>query len=47
VAFGSADEFYFFSRTCLVKDEKYFDRFDKAFGPTSRNCRISTTSSRR
>jgi uncharacterized protein with von Willebrand factor type A (vWA) domain len=32
VAFGSADEFYFFSRTCLVKDEKYFDRFDKAFG---------------
>jgi uncharacterized protein with von Willebrand factor type A (vWA) domain len=32
VAFGSPDEFYFFSRTCLVKDEKYFDRFDKAFG---------------
>lgn len=32
VAFGSADEFYFLSRTCLVKDEKYFDRFDKAFG---------------
>lgn len=32
VAFGSPDDFYFFSRTCLVKDEKYFDRFDKAFG---------------
>jgi uncharacterized protein with von Willebrand factor type A (vWA) domain len=32
VAFGSPDEFYFLSRTCLVKDEKYFDRFDKAFG---------------
>jgi uncharacterized protein with von Willebrand factor type A (vWA) domain len=32
VAFGSADDFYFLSRTCLVKDEKYFDRFDKAFG---------------
>ena len=25
------DSFYFFSRSCLVKDEKYFDRFDKAF----------------
>lgn len=32
VAFGSIDDFYFFSRTCLVKDEKYFDRFDQAFG---------------
>ena len=32
VAFGSADDFYSFSRTCLVKDEKYYDRFDKAFG---------------
>ena len=31
IAFGNLDEFYFFSRTCLVKDEKYFDRFDKAF----------------
>jgi len=26
------DEFYYFSRTCMVKDEKYFDRFDQAFG---------------
>ena len=32
VVFGSMDEFYYFSRTCMVKDEKYFDRFDKAFG---------------
>ena len=32
VVFGSMDDFYFFSRTCMVKDEKYFDRFDKAFG---------------
>ena len=31
IAFGNLDEFYFFSRTCLVKDEKYFDRFDRAF----------------
>jgi uncharacterized protein len=32
VAFGDMDEFYYFSRTCMVKDEKYFDRFDRAFG---------------
>ena len=32
VVFGNIDEFYYFSRTCMVKDEKYFDRFDKAFG---------------
>jgi len=32
VAFASIDDFYYFSRTCLVKDEKYFDRFDRAFG---------------
>jgi uncharacterized protein with von Willebrand factor type A (vWA) domain len=32
VVFSSMDDFYYFSRTCMVKDEKYFDRFDKAFG---------------
>jgi len=32
LAFASVDEFYFLSRTILVKDEKYFDRFDQAFG---------------
>ncbi len=32
IAFGNMDEFYYFSRTCMVKDEKYFDRFDRAFG---------------
>ncbi|NCF19067.1 MAG: VWA domain-containing protein [Haliea sp.] len=32
IVFGSMDEFYYFSRTCMVKDEKYFDRFDRAFG---------------
>ena len=31
VAFASVDDFYLLSRACLVKDEKYFDRFDKAF----------------
>ncbi|MCB1689334.1 MAG: VWA domain-containing protein [Halioglobus sp.] len=32
VVFANIDEFYYFSRTCMVKDEKYFDRFDRAFG---------------
>ena len=32
VVMGNIDDFYLFSRTCLVKDEKYYDRFDKAFG---------------
>ena len=31
VAFGSAEDFYYLARTCLVKDEKYFDRFDRVF----------------
>lgn len=32
IAYGSVDDFYLLSRTCLIKDEKYFDRFDRAFG---------------
>ncbi|MBU3071205.1 VWA domain-containing protein [Aestuariicella sp. G3-2] len=32
LAFGSVDEFYLLARTCLIKDEKYFDKFDRAFG---------------
>ena len=32
VVFASVDDFYLLSRLCLVKDEKYFDRFDQAFG---------------
>ncbi|GAA5315266.1 MAG: VWA domain-containing protein [Candidatus Pelagadaptatus aseana] len=32
LAFGSVDDFYLLSRTCLIKDEKYFDKFDRAFG---------------
>ncbi len=31
LAFASLDDFYLLARTCLVKDEKYFDRFDRAF----------------
>ena len=32
LAYGSVDDFYLLARTCLIKDEKYYDRFDKAFG---------------
>ena len=31
VIFGSFDDFYHLARTCLVKDEKYFDRYDRVF----------------
>jgi uncharacterized protein with von Willebrand factor type A (vWA) domain len=32
VVFADLDDFYVLARTCLVKDEAYFDRFDLAFG---------------
>ena len=32
VVFADVDDFYVLARTCLVKDEAYFDRFDLAFG---------------
>ena len=32
LAFADVDDFYYLSRTIMVKDEKYFDRFDRAFG---------------
>lgn len=31
VAEASAEDFYYLSRACLVKDERHFDRFDNAF----------------
>jgi uncharacterized protein with von Willebrand factor type A (vWA) domain len=31
VAEYSVDDFYFLARACTVKDEKHFDRFDRAF----------------
>lgn len=31
LAFADVDDFYLLARTCLVKDEKYYDRFDLAF----------------
>jgi len=32
LAFANMDDFYLLSRTCLVKDEKNYDKFDRAFG---------------
>ena len=32
IIFGNVDDFYYLARLCMVKDEKHFDRFDKAFG---------------
>lgn len=37
IAFGSLDNFYLLARTCLVKDEKFYDRFDRAFGAYFKN----------
>jgi len=31
LADADAEQFYFLSRSCLVKDERYYDRFDRAF----------------
>lgn len=31
VIFANVDDFYYLSRACLVKDEKNFDKFDRAF----------------
>ena len=31
VIFGRFEDFYYLARTCLVKDEKYYDRYDRAF----------------
>jgi len=32
VVSNSIDDFYFLARTCLVKDETHYDKFDQAFG---------------
>lgn len=31
IVYASLDDFYLLSRTCLVKDEKNYDKFDRAF----------------
>ena len=35
----SIDDFYHLSRTVMVKDEKHYDKFDKAFGASSKASR--------
>lgn len=32
VVFADMDEFYYLARTVMVKDERHFDKFDRAFG---------------
>ena len=32
VVYSSVDDFYLLSRTCMCKDEKHYDKFDRAFG---------------
>lgn len=32
LAFADMEEFYHLARLCLVKDERHFDKFDRAFG---------------
>lgn len=32
IVYGSMDDFYLLARTCLVKDESNYDKFDRAFG---------------
>ena len=34
VVSGSVEDFYFLSRSCLVKDERHLDRFDRIFSET-------------
>jgi uncharacterized protein with von Willebrand factor type A (vWA) domain len=31
IVFANIDDFYYLSRLCLVKDEKHFDKFDRAY----------------
>ncbi|MEH6563009.1 MAG: hypothetical protein V7713_16425, partial [Marinobacter sp.] len=31
LAFADMEEFYYLARLCLVKDERHFDKFDRAF----------------
>jgi len=32
LVYADVDDFYLLSRACLVKDEKHYDKFDRAFG---------------
>lgn len=40
VIFANVDDFYYLSRICMVKDEKNFDKFDKAFSKYFENIAV-------
>ena len=40
IVFGSVEDFYYLSSLCLIKDEKNFDKFDKAFSKYFENVEI-------
>ena len=40
IVFGKVEDFYYLSRLCLVKNEKNFDKFDKAFAKYFENVEI-------
>ena len=40
IIFGNVDDFYHLSRLCLIKDEKNFDKFDRAFAKYFENIEI-------
>ena len=40
IIFGNVDDFYHLSRLCLIKDEKNFDKFDRAFAKYFENVEI-------
>ncbi len=42
IAGASVDDFYFFARAALVKDEKHFDRFDQVFSTFFRGAMTNT-----
>ena len=44
---SSMDDFYHLSRMILVKDEKHFDKFDKAFGAYFKGVEMLTDFTRR
>ena len=46
VAGHDVDDFYVFARTSLVKDERYFDRFDRAFATVLKGVEASSSDRR-
>ena len=41
LVYANTDDFYLLSRTCLVKDEKNYDKFDRAFAAYFKGLRRS------